>query len=97
MLLPGAAAVIIVIVGMLGIALCAFLAFWVGELALHVSIALIHRTKAWQIQVSGAKDADRWWLDTKGWAGSFMLGSLVVFIYTFIGPYFAFIKYIRGI
>jgi uncharacterized membrane protein YdcZ (DUF606 family) len=96
-LLPGAAVVIIVITGLAGVALCAVLAFMVGELALHVSAALVHHTKAWQRQVSGAKDADRWWLDTKGWAGASMLGSLVVFIYTFVGPYFAFIKYIRGI
>ena len=97
MLLPGAHYVIIVLAGLVDVTLCAILAFLVGNAAWPVVEFLVHRTNAWKVHRRGVEDSDRWWFNLQAWAGTFMIGSFIVFIYVFAGPYFTFIKYIGGL
>ena len=97
MLLPGASYIVIVLAGLVGLALCLGLSVFIGSLALNVSEALIERTNAWKMHRRGDKNTDRWWFNTKSWAGTFMFGSFIVFVYVLVGPYFALIKYIGGL
>ena len=97
MLLPGAGYILILLVGLVGVVACAFLSLFIGSLTLSTSEFLIERTNAYKMHRRGTKDTDRWWFNTRSWAGAFMFGSFIVFIYVFVGPYSTFIKYIGGL
>ena len=97
MLLPGASYVIIAMAGLVGLALCLVLSVFIGSLALSASEFLIHRTKAYDRYRRADKDSKRWWFDTRAWAGTFMIGSFMVLVYTIVGPWMTLIEYIGGI
>jgi hypothetical protein len=95
MLFPGAGYISAFIAAVMILAICVVLAFFMGWLAFEVSKLLIERTKAWKILASGAKDANKWWFNCSGWAGSTMLVSFVIFVYTAAGPVSALVKWLR--
>jgi hypothetical protein len=97
MLLPGASFVIIAAAGLVGLALCLAVSVFIGSLALNGAEFLIERTNAWKAHRRGNKDTKRWWFDTRGWAGAFMIGAFIVLVYTMVGPWMSLIEYIGGI
>lgn len=97
MLFPGAIYIISFLSGVVVLAVCIVLAFWIGAAVFKVSQILIKRTKAWKICAGGAENANRWWFNSRFWAGLSMIVGFIIFSYTAAGPYWAFIKYLGGI
>ena len=94
MLLPGAAPVAAFVFGVVVVSICLILAFFMGILARHAAEYIVKDTQAYRIYEAGAINAYRWWFNFSAWAGSFMIGSFIVFVYTAIGPYIYFINWL---
>ena len=96
MLLPGAIYFVGFGLAVVGIAIC-FLASCVGGIVSRfVAEAVLCRTKQDKLYHSGAKNADRWWLNRRLWTFSGMFLTWSITAYCLVGPIQALILYLGG-
>ena len=94
MLFPGAIYILAFVLALVMIAICIVLAFGMGAITHWLSQVIVKRTAAYKRFEQGFKDSYKWWFNFSSWAGSVMLASFIVFVYTAAGPTVTLIKWL---